>query len=181
MSQLVEFGSDRRYTGPVPSAWMRVFAVIRFVRKPAEALSPKGADPRQLRGLVSGGSLRVGSSWVSNGVGRRYSATEPCAVSPSDQARAYGLRRRRESAPGSARPNVLWFGQPILPSARHSKVGCSAKSPRVGSPLMSCACGGRRTRAGGQTEGSRRTDGGAPKEASAPKGVRTPKEVRRGG
>ena len=114
---LFRTGSDRQYTGAVPSALMRVFAVIQFVRKPAEALSPKGADPRQLRGLVSGGSLRVGPSWVSNGVGRRYSATEPYDVSPSDQARAYGLRRRRESAPGSARPNVLWFG-PALSGVR---------------------------------------------------------------
>ena len=79
--------------------------------------------------------VTVGSSWVSDDVGRRYSATEPCAVSPSDQARAYGLRRRRESAPGSARPNVLWVGQLILPSAHRSTVGCSAESPRVGSPL----------------------------------------------
>ena len=46
---------------------MRLFAVIQFIRKPAEALPPVGAEPRQLRGLVSGGSLRVGSCWVSDG------------------------------------------------------------------------------------------------------------------
>ena len=57
----------RSFAEAVPSARMRLFAVIQFIRKPAEALPPVGAEPRQLRGLVSGGSLRVGSSWVSDG------------------------------------------------------------------------------------------------------------------
>ena len=92
------FGSDQ------------IVAVIHFIREPAEALSPGGAKPRQLRGLVSGGSLRVGSSWVSDGVGRRYSTAEPGAVPPSDWAHACKLGRRKNPAPSIVQPNVLQSG-----------------------------------------------------------------------
>ena len=49
----------RKLAEAVPSAWASL-AVDGFVYQPAEVLSPAGTEPHQLRGLVSGGSLRVG-------------------------------------------------------------------------------------------------------------------------
>ena len=135
----MKFGSDRQFAEAVPSARMKQFSVIQFIRKPAEALSPKGAEPRQLRGQVSGGSLRVGSSCVSDGVGRRYSAAEGgwyCAT--------FGLGRRKKPMLGIAQLKILWFGLIMSPSARYRTVGSSAEPPRVGSHyrLMQVVAGG---------------------------------------
>ncbi len=93
-------------------------------------------------------------------VGRRYSVTEPGAVPRSDQVRVYGLRRRKGSAPDSARPNVLWFGRLVSLSVQYCTVGCTAESPQGRFAFMSCAGGGRRICAEGQAEGARCTDGG---------------------
>ena len=149
----------RGFAETVPSAWWNLLAVVRLICKPAEALSPEGTEPRQLRGLVSGGSLQVGQGWVQ----LLWAEGE---MLPSLEQ--YHLRigsARTGSAEGG--PGLLSFSRTSCSSAsscyRRNHVMSLSVQPnllRVGSLFMSCAGGNRRCCAEGQAEGATRTDGG---------------------